>query len=95
MANYGIKEAIDKRKEEQKNESLVTVKDVIDGILKDISDAETYGDKGLTARLKGRELLGRHIGAFKDITEYHVKTKADEMIEKLDAIIGNPKDSDK
>lgn len=95
LRNPKVLEIINKRKEEQHQESLVTVKEVIDGIQEDITDAKTYGEKGLVARLKGRELLGRHIGAFKDITEYHVKTKSDEMIEKLDAIIGTTKDTDK
>ena len=108
LANVSLKQAIDKRKELQHNQSLVTVKEVVDDIKEVLARCMTKEpvmewDKGAqclvetgewqfkeNGALKALELLGRHIGAFKDIREYSITTKSDEMINQLNDIIGKP-----
>ena len=68
LTNDNVEKYIQKLTEKEEKKDLITVKEVLEGIKEDITDAKSV--RQYSAALKGRELLGKYLKMFTEKIEH-------------------------
>ena len=82
LRNVKVATEIAKGEAQSAERARVTVDDVLDMLLKEAKKAKNGGQ----ARIRAQELIGKHIGMFKDRMEFSFEKLSPEELLKLEAI---------